>query len=325
MGKIVIGVLTWNGYDLTRACVESLAQLREWPIPVVIVDNGSTEPEGQRLADEFGPPVTSMRLARNAAVAGGYNAAIRWAAEHGATHVLLLNNDTVVIDPDLLSRLASAATPGCAAVGPIMLTAAGRPYSAGGLIDWTTGFSDHVRAPLFADRPYPVAWLDGACALVSVEAVQRIGGFDPVYVSYWEDVDWCVRARGAGYRCLVEPRASVVHLGGGSISGGEANAYYLRNKILFMRRNGSVRRNAMSFAHHILRVCPGLLLGPTRLRGRSPVTVRAVLNAVAWNVRDAMKRGRWRVNASGPRIEQMPEAAEPTPGPLSLKEPRSRS
>lgn len=317
--EIVIGVLTWNGYELTRACVESLAQLHEWPIPVVIVDNGSTQPEGQRLADEFGSPVTTMRLARNAAVAGGYNAAIRWAAEHRATHVLLLNNDTVVTDPDLLSRLASAATPDVAAVGPIMLTAAARPYSAGGLIDWTTGFSGHVEAPLFEDRPYPVEWLDGACALLSVEAVRRIGGLDPVYVSYWEDVDWCVRARAAGYRCLVEPRASIVHLGGGSIPSGEANAYYLRNKILFMRRNGSIGRNVRSFSHHILRVCPGLLLGPTRLRGRSPIAARAVLDSVAWNVRDAMQRGRWRVTASGPCIAQMPEAAEPTSGPLSLE------
>src|SRR6186997_3327915 len=94
MGKIVIGVLTWNGYELARTCIESLTRLREWPVAVVVVDNGSDQAEGQQLADEFGPPVTTVRLARNAAVAGGYNAAIRAAADQGATHVLLLNNDT---------------------------------------------------------------------------------------------------------------------------------------------------------------------------------------------------------------------------------------
>ena len=308
MPKIVIGVLTWNGYDLTRACIESLARLREWPLAVVVVDNGSSEAEGRRLADEFGPPVKSIRLVRNAAVAGGYNAAIRWAAEREATHVLLLNNDTVVRDPDLLSRLVSAAGPGVGAVGPIMLNAAGRPYSAGGRVDWTTGLAEHTLEPIQADRSYPVEWLDGACVLVSLEAVRRIGGLSPVFEAYWEDVDWCVRADRAGYQSVVEPRTSIVHLGGGSIPAREAHAYYLRNGILFMRRNGSARSNARSLAHYIFRRCPGLLFGRSRLRGRSPVAIRAVVNAAAWNVRDAMHRRRWRVAASGPSIEQMPQA-----------------
>ena len=200
MGKIVIGVLTWNGYELARACVESLTKLREWPVSVVVVDNGSRESEGQRLADEFGPPVTSIRLAYNAAVVGGYNAAIRWAAEQGATHVLLLNNDTVVNDPDLLSRLASAATPDVAAVGPILLDEDGQPYSAGGRTAWMTGSSTHIPYPVIKNRPYDVEWLDGPCILLSLEAVRRIGGLDPVFSSYFEVVDWCVRAGHAGYR-----------------------------------------------------------------------------------------------------------------------------
>jgi GT2 family glycosyltransferase len=312
MGKIVIGVLTWNGYELARACIESLTKLREWPVSLVVVDNGSRESEGQRLADEFGPPVSSVRLARNAAVAGGYNAAIRWAAEQGATHVLLLNNDTVVTDPDLLSRLASAAASGVAAVGPIMLNATGQPYSAGGRIDWRTGLSDHARDPLVPDRPYRVEWLDGACLLMSLEAVRRIGGLDPVFVSYWEDVDWCIRAGQSGFQCVVEPRASIVHFGGGSIPALEAYAYDVRNRILFMRRNGSVRDNARSLAYYIVRV--GLrLFGRRRpLPGRRPVAVRVVLSAVTWNVRDAIRHRHWRVIASGPSIEEMPRPTEPS-------------
>lgn len=320
MGKIVIGVLTWNGYELARACVESLTKLREWPVSVVVVDNGSRESEGQRLADEFGPSVTSIRLARNAAVAGGYNAAIRWAAEQGATHILLLNNDTVVNDPDLLSRLVSAAAPGVAAVGPLMLNADGRPYSAGGRIDWTTGWSDHTRDPLLADRPYSVEWLDGPCVLVALEAVRRIGGLDPVFVSYWEDVDWCVRAGHAGYRCVLEPRASIVHLGGRTILAPDAHANHLRNGMLFMRRNGSALNNVTTLAYFILWRFPRLLLGRQRLRGRSPVSVRGVLWGFAWNVRDAMRQGHWRVTASGPSIEQMPRPTEPPLRPLSSEE-----
>lgn len=312
MGRIVIGVLTWNGYDLARACIESLTNLREWPVPVVVVDNGSRESEGLRLAGEFGPPVTSIRLAHNAAVAGGYNAAIRWAADQRATHVLLLNNDILVNDPHLLSRLAAAAEPDVAAVGPILLNEEGKPYSAGGHIAWATGWSTHVRHSVTTNRPYAVDWLDGACILVSLEAVRRIGGLDPVFVSYWEDVDWCVRAGHAGYRCVVEPRASIIHLGGGTISSPEAHGYYLRNGMLFMRRNGSAVNNITTLTYFILRRLPGLLLGRQRLRGRNPVSVRAVLRGIVWNVRDAMRQGHWRVMASGPSIEQMPRPPQPS-------------
>lgn len=304
--RVVIGVLTWNGYEHARACIVSLSRLRDWPVTVVVVDNGSVAPEGQQLATEFGAPVHSIRLEPNAKVAGGYNAAIRWAAENDATHVLLLNNDTIVRDHDLLTRLISATAPDIAAVGPIVLNADGTTFSAGGRIQWVTGWSRHAKEPVVADGPYSAEWLDGPCMLISLDAVRRIGGFDPVFVSYWEDVDWCVRAGHAGYRCLVEPRASIVHLRGGSIPSPEAYAYSLRNAILFIRRNGSALNNATTLAYYAFRRAPALIMGRKRLTGRSRVPIRAVLKALTWNIRDAWRRGHWRLAAWGPSIEEMP-------------------
>ena len=307
---MIVGVLTWNGYDMARACIASLSRLREWPLPVIVVDNGSVEPEGPRLAQEFGPPVTAIRLAANAKVAGGYNAAIRWAAEHDASHILLLNNDTLVGDPDMLAMLVAAAASDVAAVGPIVLNGDGTPFSAGGRIRWVTGWSGHARVPLATDRPYPVEWLDGPCILVSLAAVRNIGGLDPVFGAYWEDVDWCVRAGRAGYRCLVEPRTTIVHLRGGSIASPEVHAYNLRNGLLFMRRNGSLLNNLTTVANYIFHRGPGMIVGRTQLRRGRQVSVRPVLSALIWNVRDALRLGHWRVIAGGPSIEEMPQPTE---------------
>jgi GT2 family glycosyltransferase len=311
--RVVIGVLTWNGYEHARACIASLSRLHEWPVTVVVVDNGSVALEGERLATEFGPPVQSIRLEPNAKVAGGYNAAIRWAAENHATHVLLLNNDTIVRDPELLTRLMAVTAPDIAAAGPIVLNADGSPFSAGGRIQWASGWSRHAREPVVPDGPYPAEWLDGPCMLISLEAVRRLGGFDPVFVSYWEDVDWCVRAGQAGYRCLVEPRASIVHLRGGSIPSPEAYAYSLRNAILFIRRNGTALNNATTLAYYILRRAPALIMGRKRLTGRSRVPIRAVSEALMWNVRDAWRRRRWRLAAWGPSIDEMPRPVDRLP------------
>lgn len=303
---IAIGVLTWNGYEKARACVESLVGLIGWPVPVVIVDNGSREREGERLVREFGPPLEAVTLSPNRAVAGGYNAALRWGVEHGASHMLLLNNDTVATDPRLLQLLAAAAVPGVAAVAPVSTGKDGSVFSAGGRISWTTGLSGHRHTRLVDDRPYAVPWLDGACLLVSLNAVRQIGGLDPVFVSYWEDADWCTRAGRAGYRCLVEPRASIVHLRGGTVPSFEAERNDLRNGILFMRRHGGRASNLTSFVFFVIVRTPIHIARRSRSRARLAVALRAVRSAIAWNMRDAKRRGGWRVEPGGPTIDEMP-------------------
>jgi hypothetical protein len=63
--RVVVAVLTWNGYELARASLESLTTLDSWPLPVIVVDNGSETDEGDRLAREFGAPISSVRLDPN--------------------------------------------------------------------------------------------------------------------------------------------------------------------------------------------------------------------------------------------------------------------
>jgi hypothetical protein len=307
---VVVGVLTWNGHEKARACIDSLRLLRGWPVPVVVVDNGSREREGERLATEFGPPVEAVSLPVNRAVAGGYNAALKWAADRGATHILLLNNDTLISDPGMLDRLVAATGPDVAAVGPLIRNGDGSTYSAGGRISWVTGLSGHRHAPLHINGPYSAPWLDGPCVLVSLDAVRRIGGLDPIFVSYWEDVDWCTRAVRAGYTCLVEPRTSVVHLRGGTIPSPEAEASDLRNGILFIRRHGSRLSNLTSLAFFILVRSPIHIARRAKSAAQLSGALRAVRRAAAWNARDAAQHGRWRVPADGPSLEDMPAPIE---------------
>jgi len=308
--RAVIGVLTWNGLSTTRACLASLTRLRGWPIPIVVVDNGSHDREGEALAGEFGPPVEAVTLRRNRAVAGGYNAAMRWAAERGATHILLLNNDTVVTDPSMLDRLVAAAAPDVAAVGPLILNQDGTTFSAGGRLSWLTGQTGHRRTPLAGDGAYDAPWLDGPCVLVSLDAVRHVGGLDPTFVSYWEDVDWCTRAVRAGFRCLAEPRTSIVHLRGGTIPTPEAEAFDLRNQVLFIRRHGRLIDNLTALAFFLLVRAPLHVIRRATSWPRFVGALRSVQIAVAWNARDAWRQRRWRIPATGPAIAAMPDASE---------------
>lgn len=302
--NVVIGILTFNGYATTRACLETLPRLRGWPVPTVIVDNGSRERDGEQLASEFGAPIRALTLPANLGVPGGYNAAIRWAHDVGASHVLLLNNDTLITDPDLLERLLAATGPQVAAVGPLVLEADGSLFSAGGSIHWPRGRPHHLRKDEMPgiDRPYEVTWIDGPCMFVSVEVACRVGGLHEGFVSYWEEIDWCVRAGRRGYRCLVEPRTSIVHLRGATIPSWQAKLYLLRNRVLFMRRNAGWRYHATFLPYFVLRVVPVFiarhLLSPADL-GKA---FRTAVSAASWNAADALRRRAWRVAADGPSV-----------------------
>lgn len=301
VSKIVIGVLTWRGYDVTRACLASLRSLNEWPVATLVVDAASGTNEGARLAAEFGPPVEALELRENGGVPAGYNAAIRWAAEQGADLVLLLNNDTVITDPAMLTRLAAAVEDDVAVVGPIVREETGEIFSAGGFMDWRRGHGYHRLRPLRTDRPYPAKWLDGPCLLVSVAAALRIGGLWPDYFMYWEELDWCVRAGRLGFRCVIEPRTSIVHARSTRASM-RVRQLMLRNGILFMRRHGSISQNLTSLAWVGLYRAPGMVAKRLVRPREAARMAQVIITAFGWNLRDAWKHRRWRLPADGPDL-----------------------
>lgn len=299
-----VAVLTWRGEDITKNCLESLQVLSQWPSGIVVVDNASGTDEGRRLAAEFG--VEALTLPRNEAVAGGYNAAIDWAARRGYTHVLLLNNDTTVA-VDIVRPLVDAADEGVAAVGPVVLNDDGSVSTAGGQLWMWAGHARARRAPAAA-QPYDVDWIDGSAMLVSVSAASAVGGLSPDFHMYWEEADWCTRARRAGYRIVVQPGAAIRHTRGATVGGLAMRVWSLRSALLFLRRNASVIELITALpAYAALRV-PVYLARVARVHG-ARAAIEGLRRSVMWNIRDAVRRG-IRVPADGPTIAGN-AAAEP--------------
>ncbi|HSP95636.1 MAG TPA: glycosyltransferase family 2 protein [Candidatus Dormibacteraeota bacterium] len=219
---VVIAVLNWRQPEATIACLESLATAELGGARTLVVDNGSADGSVERIRARF-PEQWIVALPENQGYAGGNNAGIAAALAAGAQAVLLLNNDAQVA-PDflhfLLWTLNSDRT--VAAVSSSILRADHREILDVAWLDlyWGHGIVRRVGVNAlpgegFAERREVDAAV-GCCLLIAREALDAIGPLDETYFAYHEEVDWCFRARRAGYRLYYEPLARVWH--GGSKS-----------------------------------------------------------------------------------------------------------
>jgi GT2 family glycosyltransferase len=159
---------------------------------------------------------------------------------------MLLNNDTMV-DPQLLRVLVAlaGANPDVGIVTPVIYyyDEPQRIWCAGAGIDWRAGSVSHRRAGQIDQHqdsaPQDVDFASG-CALCFKRAViEQIGLIDPRFFIYYDETDWCVRARRAGWRILLAPDGRVWHrISAAMGTTSPATDYYMnRNVVLFVAKN----------------------------------------------------------------------------------------
>jgi GT2 family glycosyltransferase len=243
---VVVVVVAWNGRDDTLGCLESLERTTWDALTIVLVDNGSTDGTSEAVQGRF-PDVVIVRNERNLGFGEGNNTGIAAALAHGADHVLVLNNDTVV-DGDLFGYLVEAARthPDAAALCPLIYYAdapdviwyAGADFDPRrGFGDPQTGYGERDRGQHAVARR--VGRASGAAMLIPRPALERVGLFDGDLFLQLEDVEWSLRARQAGYSLWLVPAAHVWHKVSRA-SGGEhaaLTAYYeTRNRLVVCSR-----------------------------------------------------------------------------------------
>ncbi len=239
MRTVAVIVLAWNGLQLTRGTLDSLARCRvpeRWRLQVMVVDNASSDGSPAAIAAEY-PWVDLLALPENRRFAGGNNAGLERALAAGADAVMLLNND-VQADPALLERLlaAVAGCPGAGAAAPLIYHAAPTNliwYAGGRCVPALAhtshrGIREHDRGRYRAVED--TGYLTGCCLLATAEAWRKVGLLDEGYFIYAEDADWSLRARAAGFRLLFVPTAKLWHQVSAS-SGGAVNPWKIYQRL----------------------------------------------------------------------------------------------
>jgi GT2 family glycosyltransferase len=257
--KTYIILLNYNGYDDTAACIASLRRIDYDNFEIVLVDNHSTDGSAERLRRLEG--LHFIQSEKNLGFAGGCNLGIEFALDHKVDYILLLNNDTIVAagflsvmteHMDLESRIGI--------IGPKILynNEENRIWSAGGGIStWTKRTFQYGENRIDRgqyDTLRDVDFISGCCMLIRREVLDDIGLFDPEYFMYYEDVDYCLRAKDAGWRIVFEPGALIRHTAGAASSRSFIDYYRMRNAMMLL-----TKRYGFSKARIITTMSPVLI------------------------------------------------------------------
>lgn len=220
---VSIIIVSWNTRELLRECLESIenAQLRI-SNEIIVVDNASDDFSQEMTRRDF-PRVILIENRENIGFGKACNIAMRQAQ---GEYLLLLNSDTT-IGKDVVEELVRFVNdhPDCGIAGPQLINVDGTvqpsvrnlPTIWRAITEYWLGrrgsYDFYVPA---GNSPTEVESVSGAVMVVSKKAVEHVGMFDPRYFLYFEDLDWCRRMRGAGYKIYYLPTATVVHHVGAS-------------------------------------------------------------------------------------------------------------
>nr|MDT0658389.1 glycosyltransferase family 2 protein [Micromonospora sp. DSM 115978] len=314
-------IVSYNTRELTLNCLRSLLATRtpEVTFDITVVDNASADGSADAIATEF-PQMRLIKLTENV---GWGRAVNRGAVASDGEYLLLLNPDTTPVGHPVTELVTFARQhPGHGLYTGRTLNPDGSDdtYSCWGLptlwsqFTFATGLSTAFPGRRWANpeglpdydrrsvREVPA--VSGCLMFVTRELFNRLGGFDPQFFLYSDDIDICSRAASAGARPLLNPGTAVMHVGGASSSSEGQRIKILQGKATYLRRHWTPTRARLGLG--LLAAGVGLRTLGQRVVGRG--RARGVDWGVVWRER--------RVWAAG-----WPPCDEPRPPHSALAQP----
>jgi len=242
--RICIILLNWNGKNNTLECLESLAKVDYSPFTTIVIDNGSTDDSILAIRTAF-PHVPILETGTNLGFAAGNNVGIQWALSKPFEWILLLNNDTIV-DPSFLKAFMATAEkePDAKILGAKIFRYFDpeRIDHLGGKWNADNAQFESIASGLLDSANYKseeVDYVCGAALLMHRSVPETIGLLEARYFLFWEETDFCFRAKRAGFGVKTAPEARIWHKVSASFIGGKSHCHYFwwRSRLLWLERN----------------------------------------------------------------------------------------
>lgn len=211
---VYVIVLNYNASDWLESCLQTLTTTDYENFKVLFIDNASTD-SSIRLVKRRFPGIEVIANQVNLGFSAGNNIGINVALSRSADYVVLLNPDTK-IKPNWLKEVVRVGemTSEIGVLGAVQLC-----YDSDCFNSWTLNalkpYLNELAAPDNARWHISVDWIEGSCFAIKRRVLEDIGGLDPIYSSFYEEIDFCRRAACKGYQTVVVPRSQFHHYRGG--------------------------------------------------------------------------------------------------------------
>ena len=185
MYKVLVIIVTYNAHDWIHQCLNSVDMER---YDAFVVDNASTDDTLSILHTEY-PEAIVRAMDKNMGFGQANNIGLRYALDNGYNYVFLLNQDAWLL-PDTIEKLIAAQNqhPEYWVLSPLQMNTA-----QGGVEKQFGVYCNKNKVQLNLDVPQPVDFVNAALWLISIECIRLVGGFNPIYPHYGEDVDFVQR------------------------------------------------------------------------------------------------------------------------------------
>jgi len=245
--KIYTIIVNHNEKNLLKDCLKSLRKVKieGFKHRIILIDNGSSDNSAKYVKKKF--PEVKIRIKhQNLGYSGGVNFGLQPVLKSKAKYILLLNNDTIV-SPDSLQKLLDYAEKKekVGILSPVILFPGRKKkiWFNGGEIDPKRFSTKHIGLGEKINRrlkkPFETEFVPGCAMLIKKKVIEKIGLFDERFFLYYEDADFCQRARKAGFKCVVVPEAKIIHRQTKSQIGDQTEYYLARNHLLFLEKHAS--------------------------------------------------------------------------------------
>jgi len=264
MTKVTISMLHFGDISVTQTCLASLFKMNLKNIDLnILIINNDLRVVYPDVKGENGIKVSVINNKKNTGFSGGHNQGFRYAMRKKSDFHVVINND-VIVDKNLVKELLNCFknNDNVGIVSPKIYFTKGHEYHksrysteelgkviwyAGGITDWENLINKHKGVDKVDhgqfDHDYETEFATGACAMMPIEIIEKLKGFDDDYFLYYEDGDLNMRIKKEGYRIFYCAKAVMWHNNAGSSgSGSTLQDYYItRNRLLFGFRYASLR------------------------------------------------------------------------------------
>lgn len=241
---VCIIVVNYNNFEDTDECLSSVQDINYPNYCVLVVDNGSTDESGKKLAKKY-EGFNFLHKSKNDGFAGGNNAGMKKALDNGVDYLLLLNNDTIVT-PNILHSLIEAGenNPKSGIIAPKVVEYSGnRVLESGRELNCN---KIHLKSPHGGKKLdelkgiEPANIVSGCCMLLKDCLIQDIGFLDSTRFFFGgEDIDFCLRARDSGWEIITQQNIFIRHKGSGTSTAGSPfqRYHFVRNKLYLYQKH----------------------------------------------------------------------------------------